>query len=166
MRTFLLTLPFLTLAACGFGDDGRLQQATIDAATIDAPMEIPIDAAPMAQTFEARPSQAIPDNNTTGISIPFNVTNVTFITGVEVEVDVTHPYRGDLKIELLRGTTVLKLLKARTPGDGIDDVKAVYQVTPAELGTPLNAIYSVKFSDEAVTDTGVVNYVRLTFKVT
>lgn len=164
MRTFPTILSLVFLGACGFGDDGKLQ--SIDATTIDAGVDAPeVDAMPMAQTFEARPSQAIPDNNPAGTSIPFNVSNVTFTTGVDVQVDVSHTFRGDIRIELLRGTSVLKVLKAEDGLDSADNIQATYPVSTTELGTPLNAIYSVRFIDTDAGVTGTVNLVRLTFKV-
>lgn len=165
MRALHLSPCFAILAACGFGDDGRLQSGIDAAANVDAAVDAPIDARPMAQTFEARPATAIPDNEPTGISVPFNVNTVTFATSAEVQVGVAHTFRGDVRIELLRGTTVLKVLKMEST-DANDNINETYQITGAELGAPLNAIYSVRFIDTDQGVIGTVAYVRLTFKVT
>ena len=44
--------------------------------------------------------QTIPDNDPTGISHTFNVASKTPLEDVELQVDITHPYRGDLEIWL------------------------------------------------------------------
>lgn len=45
-------------------------------------------------------AQKIPDNNTTGISDLFNIASKTPLEEVLLNVDITHPYRGDLEIWL------------------------------------------------------------------
>jgi subtilisin-like proprotein convertase family protein len=175
-RAWFLSLVSLTFiasgfTACGFGDDQKGQpiepgvDAPPDAMPIDA---MPIDAPPMARVFEVMPALAIPDNNPDGVSVPFAVTGVTITTGLDVEVDVTHTYSGDILIELLRGNTtpatVVKTLHNRAGGD-TPNIKETYNLTPAELGTPLNDSYAVRFKDLSRLDTGTINLVKLTFKV-
>lgn len=58
----------------------------------------------------------------------------------------------------------MKVLRPRTGGT-TDNIKATFAVTPAELGTPLNDTYAVRFTDDAANDLGAINLVRLTFKV-
>lgn len=118
----------------------------------------------IAAITSLNPPTPIPDDSPTGAPIPFAVTGVTTTTGLDVQVDVTHTFSGDVIIRLLRGTTLIKTLR-NGGGGGDDDVKATYSVTPAELGTPLNADYTVRFLDNAINDTGTINLVKLTFKV-
>lgn len=160
------------LAACSFGDDHRLMGNEPDAPAGDAPTDsTPIDTNPppaMAKVLEVRPvpPTPIPDNSpTTGASITFTVSGITVNTGLDVQVDATHTYRGDVRIELLRDGAVLKVLKEQDVNDSVDNVVATYSLTPAELGTPLNGTYAVKLTDNFVNDTGSINLVKLTFKV-
>lgn len=164
--------PGLALGACGFGDDRPLPGGEPDGPPGDAPPDgPPIDTNPppaMAKILEVRPNPPTPipdDEEVTGASISFTVTGITVNTGLDVQVDVTHPYRGDLRIELLRDATVVKVLKQADFGDNDDNIVTTYSLSPAELGTPLNGTYSVKFLDTGVGDTGAINLVKLTFKV-
>jgi Proprotein convertase P-domain len=162
----------LGLAACGFGDDRPLPGGDPDAPPADGPPDgPPIDTNPppaMAKILEVRPNPPTPipdDDEVTGASISFTVTGITVNTGLDVQVDVTHPYSGDLRIELLRDAAVVKVLKEADLNDNSDNVVTTYSLTPADLGTPLNGTYSVKLLDTGVGDLGVINLVKLTFKV-
>lgn len=169
----LATLATLaTLAACGFGDDRPLG-GDPDAPLGDAPPDDgpPVDTNPppaMAKVLEVRPSPPTPipdDDEVTGVSIAFTVTGVTVNTGLDVQVDITHTYRGDLHLELLRDGALVKTLKEQDIGDSEDNLVITYSLTPSDLGTPLNGNYAVKITDRGIRDTGVVNLVKLTFKV-
>ena len=168
----LVSLTFITsgFTACGFGDDQKGQpiEPDVDAPPADAmPIDaMPIDAPPMAKVFEVMPDPptAIPDNDVAGVSIPFAVTGVVLTTGLSVQVDIAHTFSGDIVIELLRGTTPIKTLRNRLGGTA-EDIKETYNLTPAELGTPLNDAYAVRISDRSNLDTGTINLVKLTFKV-
>jgi subtilisin-like proprotein convertase family protein len=157
MRSVLVLSGFCAMTACGFGDNGS------SSATVDAPA-IPIDA-PAPKVFEARPAVAIPDNSASGVIVAFVVTGVDRTTGLQVDVDITHKFGGEISIDLLRGATVIKALKMYSSTDKTANVVASYQITPAELGTPLNDTYSVRIADRVINDTGVANLARLTFRV-
>jgi Proprotein convertase P-domain len=166
----LLASPALVSAGCNFGDDRRLGGNAIDAQQVDAP-DIDasrIDAALAPKVFEIRPDPklTIPDNMATGVVVTFAVTGVVSTTGLEVAMHVAHTYRGDLRIDLLRDTTVVKRLKTENKDDNADDIFEAppFSVTPAELGTPINATYSVRIADVDPVITGTVDLVRLTFK--
>ena len=49
---------------------------------------------------ESQPNLAIPDNNPTGITDTIDVTEAQTISAIKVGVDITHPYRGDLRVTL------------------------------------------------------------------
>lgn len=168
-RLFVLLCP---LAACTFGDDRRTQEPEqpdaapqIDAMPVDAGPGL--DARPVERVFEMvpNPPTAIPDNTPAGVLISLPVTGVGYITGLSVQVDVTHTYRGDIRILLLRGTNVIATLKDSSTADNLDNIIETYPVLPAKLGTPYNGTYSVKFVDTDAIATGTINLVKLTFKV-
>jgi len=60
--------------------------------------------------------QTIPDNNATGISHSFNITSQTPLEDVEVQIDITHPYRGDLEIWLQSPSGTLSRVKSTALG--------------------------------------------------
>ena len=60
--------------------------------------------------FSATPATAIPDNNPTGVSVDVPVTGVDGAKGLAVSVDITHTYRGDLVVTLLKDGTAVKTL--------------------------------------------------------
>jgi subtilisin-like proprotein convertase family protein len=166
----LLASPLLVSAGCSFGDDRRLGGGAVDAQQVDGP-DIDasrIDAALAPKVFEVRPNPIlmIPDNMATGVVVTFAVTGVVSTTGLEVAMHVAHTYRGDLRIDLLRNDVVIKRLKTENKDDNADDIFEAppFPITPAELGTPLNATYSVRIADVLAIITGTVDLVRLTFK--
>jgi subtilisin-like proprotein convertase family protein len=159
------------LVVCSFGDDRRYESADgpdaqirVDAQVIDTPPGI--DAMAMERVFETRPEPptAIPDFPDPGVLVSFTVTGVTFISGLEIQVNISHTFRGDLLIQLLRGTNLIATLKAQDDDSG-DNVVATYPVAPSQLGTPYNGMYSVRIIDKDKYITGTINLVKLTFKV-
>jgi hypothetical protein len=179
-QSFFARLPFrrgafapallaLGLAACGFGDDRPLPSGDPDAPGDAPPDGPPIDTNPppaMAKILEVRPNPPtpIPDDDAVGVGISFTVSGVTVFTGLEIMVDVKHTFVGDVVVELLRQASVIKTLRSRTGGSE-EDFQDVYVVTPAELGLPVNDVYSVRVSDRANLDIGTIELVKLTFKV-
>jgi subtilisin-like proprotein convertase family protein len=166
-KPLFLTLLITSVASCSFGDDDRAA-TEVDARLPDAPpVDAAVDAAPMERVFESIPSPPtpIPDATAAGVLVNFPVTGVVSTTGLDVQVDIAHTYRGDIRIELLRGSTPIKVLKAEDSQDNADDIKATYSLTPAELGTPLNDLYVVKIADTGAIIVGTIKSVRLTFKV-
>lgn len=110
---------------------------------------------------------AIPDNNTTGITRTFSVTNNNALKGLRVYVDVRHPRRGNIQI-LLRhpdGTTVtLEGNDTSTRPDIIgvfpdtrqydDDVESLF-------AKPANGTWSVIVKDLTASNTGTLEYLAL-----
>jgi hypothetical protein len=175
MRTHFFLLSALLLASCNFGDDGRLgadpdasepePDAMPDART-DA---TPIDAPLVEKVLEVAPNPPLPirDNDPVGATTSFTVLGVTQTTGLDVVIDVVHTWSQDLRIELLRGTEVLRVLKAEVNdlSGGIPFVLTTYPVPPEILGTAINGSYTVRISDRFAVVAGTVKLVRLTFKV-
>ncbi len=164
----------LALTGCAKGDDG-IDEPEGDAGP-DAYVEPDApgpDARQEAKSFEVTldPPLAIPEFTPTGtgVNVALVSKDVEYATGVDIEVDVTHTYRGDLRVELLRGpenaARSLKILKEPDPRDSADDLKVTFAVGTLELGTPLNDTYQVRFIDTANISTGVINRVKMTFKV-
>lgn len=80
------------------------------------------------------PNLAIPDADPVGIARTLAVTSAIVVGDLELELEITHPARGDLSVELAApsGTTVV--LHAQKGGDG-DNLKATYPTTEIPEGT-------------------------------
>ena len=94
----------------------------------------------------------IPDNDRTGISRSLKIDRTDVAAVVSVQLDITHPYVGDLRIELLKDGASVKVLWEKR-GGGADDIHEVIPVT--ELNDkPLNGEYTLKVVDGARVDEG------------
>src|SRR4029450_3748129 len=71
----------------------------------------------------------IPDNNAIGITDTINIVDALTISSFKVGVDITHPYRGDLRVSLATpwGTGIELHPKGR--GANADDLKITYDET-------------------------------------
>ncbi|NVB83361.1 MAG: hypothetical protein HOV81_33625 [Kofleriaceae bacterium] len=105
-----------------------------------------------AHTYTASPAAAIPDNSTTGASSTINVTDAGAITDVKVTTDITHTYRGDLKVTLTHGSTSTVIFN-RTGGSA-DDLKQTFTVTG--ISGDLAGAWTLKVEDAARLDVGTL----------
>jgi len=127
----------------------------VPALTPDMP---PPPAGGTAHTYSATPAASIPDNNTTGASSTLDVTDTGTLGTVKVTVDVTHTYKGDLKITLTHGTTT-KTVFDRT-GGSTDNVKETFTVAGFDNAT-LAGGWTLKVVDPAAQDGGTPNSWKL-----
>ena len=115
--------------------------------------------------FPVTPAAPIPDNNTAGVNVDVPVSGVTApkgVKGLSVSVDITHTYRGDLVVTLLKDGAKVKTLVQNVGGNAANLVDT-YTLTSAELGTSVNAKWTVNVADTAAQDVGTVNKVTLSF---
>jgi hypothetical protein len=115
------------------------------------------------KTFTAAPHAAIPDNAPAGVKADLAVTGVTGKASLAVSVDISHTYRGDLKVDLLKNGTVVKTLAANTGGSA-DNIVETYSLTADEVGTA-NGTWTIQVVDNAAQDTGTFNSATLDFTV-
>lgn len=115
------------------------------------------------------PSLAIPDNSATGVSSAITITPTFAVTAVEVAVDITHTWRGDLTVDLTHGATTVRLHN-RT-GSSADNIVGTYPttLTPAASLTAFNSAaangtWTLAVADRASTDTGTLNQWCLTLR--
>ncbi|MCW7944259.1 peptidase M4 [Streptomyces hygroscopicus] len=110
--------------------------------------------------------------NTTPVSIPDNgpaVTSSITVSGrsgnapsnLQVTVDITHTWRGDLVIDLVGPSGTSYRLKNFSSTDSADDVKATYTVNASSQ--PANGTWKLKVQDKAAEDVGTINSWKLTF---
>jgi serine protease len=109
--------------------------------------------------------------NTTPLSIPDNgaaVESSISVTGrtgnapsaLQVGVDITHTYRGDLVLDLVAPDGSAYRLKASS-SDSADDLVTTYSVNAS--GEVANGTWKLRVQDVAAADTGRLNSWKLTF---
>jgi zinc metalloprotease ZmpA len=110
--------------------------------------------------------------NTTPLSIPDNgpaVTSSIDVSGrtgnapsnLQVTVDITHTWRGDLVIDLVGPSGASYRLKNFSSSDSADNVNATYTVNASS--ETANGTWKLKVQDQARLDTGKLNSWKLTF---
>ncbi len=112
--------------------------------------------------FPVTPGTSIPDNDPAGINVDIPVSGVTNARGLAVAVDITHTYRGDLVLKLLKNGQAVKTLVANSGGSA-DNLIETYTLTAAEIGSDVNATWTLNVSDTYAQDVGKVNKVTLSF---
>ncbi|QLE57341.1 S8 family serine peptidase [Nostoc sp. TCL26-01] len=105
---------------------------------------------------------AIPDNNTTGISHTFTVAAGLDIDWVEVELNLTHPYRGDLVVSLISPSGIESRLIDR-PGNRQDDGDdIVFKLSSTQhWGESSAGNWTLIIKDLGPTDIGIFNNWKL-----
>ncbi len=96
----------------------------------------------------------IPDNNSTGVSSVITVTEPGQISSLAVTVDITHSYRGDLSVYLVRGAERITLFDRQ--GGSADDLQETFTVSDLN-GTDAVGTYELVVVDNANQDTGTLN---------
>ncbi len=100
-------------------------------------------------------SADIPDNDPRGIEQRLEVADTGVRVGtVELQIDITHSYRGDLVVELEHGS-VRKTVVSRQ-GGGADDLKDTFTVEGFE-GMDAAGPWILHVSDRAYLDHGTLN---------
>ncbi len=118
-------------------------------------------------------SQAIPDNNSTGLTSQVTVTGFGSIPNpqINLDLDIVHTFRGDLAMKLTspQGTTVqLTSFNGRNNGTAfIGNFPTDFtpeQSLSAFDGENLDGIWELSIVDSAARDTGILNNWSLHFK--
>jgi subtilisin-like proprotein convertase family protein len=113
----------------------------------------------------ANPELAIPDNNPSGITSTVIVsgTGAAVGAGLEVDIDITHTWRGDLIVRL-ESPTGTEILLHDESGGSEDDLVGTYPttLTPAQslaalVGEPLDGTWTLFVSDNAGQDLGTLH---------
>ncbi len=112
-----------------------------------------------AQFTQTRsPAIAITAANT--ITDTITVTDSGTVTSVSVAVDVSHTYKGDLKIDLIAPDGTIKTVHNRSGGSA-DDIDQTY--TPDFAGVSIAGIWTLQINDNyATADDGTLNSWTLT----
>ncbi|MFE5403837.1 M4 family metallopeptidase [Streptomyces sp. NPDC056580] len=110
--------------------------------------------------------------NTTPVSIPDNgpaVTSSITVSGrsgnapsnLQVSVDISHTWRGDLVVDLVGPSGTSYRLKNFSSSDSADNVQATYTVNASSESA--SGTWKLKVQDQATYDTGTINSWKLTF---
>ncbi|WNM30350.1 M4 family metallopeptidase [Streptomyces sp. Li-HN-5-11] len=110
--------------------------------------------------------------NNTPVSIPDNgpaVTSSITVSGrsgnapsnLQVTVDITHTWRGDLVIDLVGPSGTSYRLKNFSSSDSADNVKQTFTVNASS--EQANGTWKLKVQDQAAQDVGKINSWKLTF---
>ncbi|MBO6938531.1 MAG: proprotein convertase P-domain-containing protein [Deltaproteobacteria bacterium] len=150
-------LPELMLAeACGDGvdnDRNGLADCADPACSSDRSCMDP------AGSYSSTETVAIPDNDPTGASSTIEVAEGGTISGLSVDVDITHTYRGDLTVTLSKGSTSVTLVA--NEGAGADDIVESFDVSDFD-GEDAAGTWTLTVVDSANADTGNINGWSLT----
>lgn len=103
---------------------------------------------------------AIPDNDGNGINSTINVPQQGAVFGVEVGVNITHTWRGDLLVKLMSPTGTEHILHNREGGSE-DNLVQTWQVSSFN-GEAMQGDWTLIVSDNAGLDTGALNSWNLT----
>ncbi|MFO0568145.1 MAG: proprotein convertase P-domain-containing protein [Polyangiaceae bacterium] len=103
---------------------------------------------------------AIPDADPNGVKSDIVVPDGGTLSAVSVGVDITHPYRGDLIVKLVRQGGGEVVLSDRAGGSA-DDLKKTFAVT-AFAGQDAAGTWSLVVIDKAKGDLGKLNSWKLT----
>ncbi|MEU8973624.1 M4 family metallopeptidase [Streptomyces monashensis] len=113
-------------------------------------------------TYDNNTQMAIPDNGpaiTSAITVSDRSGNAP--GNLQVNVDITHTWRGDLVIDLVGPSGKTYRLKNFSSSDSADNVKATYTVNAA--AETADGTWKLKVQDQASQDTGTLNDWKLTF---
>lgn len=138
-------------------DDGEASLATIDVQMFVG--------TPVALNESVSPGLAIPDDNSTGITSQITVTGsvANVSPGLNVDLNITHTWIGDLIVSLTSPSNTTVVLHNRT-GSSADNIVGNYPGTlpPDEAlsafsGEPLDGMWTLTVSDNVGLDTGTLN---------
>jgi hypothetical protein len=132
--------------------------AIAEVPTLTPDMPPPPPGGAMTHTFNSTTGGAIPDASPTGITSSIEVATAGTINEVKLTTDITHTYRGDLKVTLTHGS----VSKVVFDGEGgtADDLKQTFTLTDFANGA-LQGAWTLKVEDTYAQDTGTLNSWKL-----
>lgn len=125
-------------------------------------------APPQTLSRVSTPNRAIPENNQTGITDTIDITQALTISTIKVGVDITHTFRGDLRLTLTTPSGTVIELHPKNRGGNADDLKITYdEATLPALSTlrgrNAQGQWRLTVQDLAAADTGKLNRWSLEF---
>ncbi|MEW2402983.1 S8 family serine peptidase [Streptomyces sp. NPDC046862] len=113
-------------------------------------------------TFTSTSAVSVPDNGS-AVESPITVSGRSgnAPSALQVGVDITHTYRGDLVIDLVAPDGSTYRLKSSSTSDSADNVNTTYSVNASS--ETANGTWKLRVQDTAAQDTGTLNSWKLTF---
>ncbi len=141
--------------------------ARIDLGTFDQwRLTLGLDGAPQTE-WETSPGLSIPDDDPQGVVSELAVDGTGLLQDLELSVDITHTYRGDLRVSLESPGGTRVAVHRRTGGRE-DHLQRTYR--PADTpglrdlvnsNVEINGVWKLHVSDHARIDLGKLNHWRL-----
>lgn len=107
-----------------------------------------------AKTYESTAASAIPDNDSTGITSVIDVPDAGTASSIQVDLDVTHTWVGDLKITLEHGGTTATLWDKA--GGSQQDIKQTFALAQF-ANKEVSGAWTLRIVDTAAQDSGTLN---------
>lgn len=108
-------------------------------------------------------SQAIPDNSTTGVSKTFNITQPGKIEEIQITLNVTHTWRGDLDAYLTSPSGSVRRLFNSMLGDNGSSINWTFS-SNAFWGETAAGTWTIQVRDRGASDVGTWNTVTATVR--
>jgi M6 family metalloprotease-like protein len=109
---------------------------------------------------EQSPNLTIPDNSSGGVSSTIDVAVSGIVRRFRVNLDISHPFVGDLVVELFSPMGRRAVLHARQGGSSDDLIGSYDSERPGELsslvGQPMQGPWVLRVSDRARADVGTL----------
>jgi len=117
---------------------------------------------------ESTPNLNIPDNRAHGITDTIILDQDAIIAGIKVTLDISHTYRGDLRVTLLTPWSDAILLHQRHQGDSVDNIQRTIDESDVQAlatlhGHSTQGNWSLVVQDLAPVDVGTLNRWALEF---
>lgn len=116
---------------------------------------------PPGESYSNTTDFNIPDNNTTGVQSSISVPTTGTAGTVTVDVNIVHPYIGDLIVDLIAPDGSVYNLHNRTGGSA-DNIVKTYTVSGASTEQK-NGSWKLRARDRAASDVGYINSWTLKF---
>lgn len=117
-----------------------------------------------AVIFEGTGDVDIPDNDEAGVSTTIDVDAEGFVGSVSVDLNVAHPFQGDLQITVISPDGRRSLIHDRV-GGGDDDVRGLFELKEP-IGAAAAGTWTLLVSDNARSDKGKIEGWSLVFTLT
>ncbi len=128
--------------------DGRIDCDDSDCADAPACVMTPVGGT------TASPRAPIPDANPAGVSSEITITEPGQIASLALDLDITHTYRGDLRVTLEHGGRSVVVVDRQ--GAGEDDIREAFSLADFN-GEEAAGVWRLTVVDAARSDTGTLN---------
>ena len=120
---------------------------------------------PTGDTFTLGAPVSIPDNDPNGAVATIAVDSDKQIDNVVVDLSITHTYRGDLEVKLVKDGVSVTLFDGNTAGNGSDDNVVIRgKVLDSFRGTSARGNWELHVVDTMAQDTGTVTNLSITIQ--